>query len=247
MLLRDFAIQPISQSPDLFATLTVADFKHFSWLASKVKYHVSTSLHLTPTQIPLLPCPNAALSPQFPDNLLDDLWPISFPFLPQCRINATAIIHKFGLQFGHPTKLLDEFLCAPLSHCIVCLQNNSNTLHIHLHINGYLHNTDGVHTVQTLILSYLSLVITPMISFDSTTRKQWVAIKNLNCHYYMSTRLACMVRVLQMLGHVSHFAVVNWYNLIFVNDTPPAKFTPGHSFMASMSEEECWNGLMLVL
>lgn len=68
---------------------------------------------------------------------------------------------------------------------------------------------------------------------------------NVHCHYYMTRCLAYMFRVLQMLGHVSHFNLVNWYNMIFVDDTPKTSFKPGQLFTASMSEEVCRHGLML--
>ncbi|EGG07144.1 uncharacterized protein MELLADRAFT_86071 [Melampsora larici-populina 98AG31] len=68
---------------------------------------------------------------------------------------------------------------------------------------------------------------------------------HVHCHYYMTTRLAYMFRVLQMLGHVSHFNLVNWFNMIFVDDSPPPTFTPNQLFTPSMSEEECRHGLVL--
>ncbi|EGG05667.1 uncharacterized protein MELLADRAFT_87891 [Melampsora larici-populina 98AG31] len=256
MLLRDFTIQLINRSPHLSATLTVSDFVRFASLSAEVEHRAGGSLRLSPNQNPVLPFLEEALSVQFPTDLLDDLWQLLFPLLRWCRIDPTLSIRNMGLQQNFTTKLPERFLRAPLSHCVICSKDDAYALHVHSRINGYLHDIDGVHPVQTVILSCSNpkcdTVYRP--SFYTRDSARYYYTKDLGrdmdylhitCHYYMSTRMAYMFRVLQMLGHVSHFNLVNWYNMVFVDETPAATFTPDQLFTPSMSEEVCRNGLML--
>lgn len=256
MLLRDFTIQLTHQSSHLSATLTVADFVQFASLAAEVEHRAGPSLRLTPNQFSVVPFLEESLSVQFPSDLLNDLWRITFPVLRMCRIDTTSLIRDFGLQPNLTTKLPERFLRTPLSHCLVCSKDNPRPLHIHSHLNGYLHDIDGVHPVQTIIHSCSNPECDTMYRPSYYTRDgcryyytkemgRNVDYLHINTHYYMTRRMAYMFRVLQMLAHVSHFNLVNWYNMIFVDETPAALFTPNQLFTPSMSEEECRNGLML--
>ncbi|EGG07352.1 uncharacterized protein MELLADRAFT_77612, partial [Melampsora larici-populina 98AG31] len=229
MLLRDFTIQLISQSPHLSATLTVADFVRFASLAAEVEHRAGVSLRLTPTRIPVLPFLEEALSVQFPFDHLQDLWRMTFPFLHACRMDTTMTIRDLGLQHNFTTKLPERFLRAPLSHCVICSNNNSHALHVHTRLNGYLHDIDGVHPVQTVILSCSNprcdTQYRPSYYTRNSSRYYYTKAMGrdddyvqVNCHYYMTTRMAYMFHVLQMLGHVSHFNLVNWYNMVFVDE-----------------------------
>ncbi|KAH9811984.1 hypothetical protein DFH28DRAFT_1084533 [Melampsora americana] len=259
MLVRDFSRQLNAQSPHLAATLTVGNLVQFATLAAKVQFRAGKSLRLSPTRIPVLQFFQTALPAQPASHLLGDLRRICFPFLNTCRVSPTDLIRKFGLEPSLPNKgkLAERYLRSPLSTCIVCSSpNHQYTLHVHSRINGYLHNIDGVHPVEMVIMNCSNALCDTVYrpSYYSQGGKRYYYTQAMNwdndylhvhCHYYIGRRLAYMFRVLQMLAHVSHFNLVNWYNTIFVDDTPTAIFTPGQLFTASMSEEECRHGLML--
>ncbi|EGF98731.1 uncharacterized protein MELLADRAFT_95478 [Melampsora larici-populina 98AG31] len=215
MLLRDFTLHLITQSPHLSATLTVADFVRFTSLAAEVKHRAGASLRLTATRLPLSTFLDAALSVQFPKQLTGDLWRLLFPLLPMCRINTDTLIREFGTQEDLTPKLPEQFLRSPLSHCIVCTPNHSYPLHVHSCVNGYLHDLDGVHTVQTIVLNCSNPKCTTVYrpsyySQDGCWFYYTEAMGrdrdylHINTHYYMSQRLSYTFRVLQMLGHQFH-------------------------------------------
>ncbi|EGG03688.1 uncharacterized protein MELLADRAFT_89997 [Melampsora larici-populina 98AG31] len=261
MLLRDFTTLLDNQSPSLSTSLTVTDFVRFATLAGEVHHRAGKSLRLSPDRNPVLPFLQSALSMQPTANhLLADLWHLSFPFLRACRIDPGASIRKLGIQLSSPgttnTNMHERFLRSPLSKCIVCTPDQSYVLHVHSRINGYLHDIDGVHTVQTVILNCSNpkcgTVYRPSYYNRDGERLYYTKAMgreddylHVLCHYYMSRRLAYMFRVLQMLAHVSHFNLVNWYNMMFVEDTPAPTFTAGQLFTPSMSEEACRHGLTL--
>ncbi|KAH9806868.1 hypothetical protein DFH28DRAFT_1229943 [Melampsora americana] len=254
MLLRDFVKQLNSESPHLSDTLQVADFLQFAYLASKVHDTAAQSLGLTATRTTVLPFLETVLSPPYSRESMADLWRVTFPYLPDCQIDASALIQQFGLHPQLTNKLPERFLRAPLTKCLLCPQ--AANLHIHSRNNGYLYDTDGCHAIETVILccsnakcgtfyrpSYytqggLRIYYTKEIGRDT-------GFLHIHCHYYMTYRLSNMFRVLQMLAHVSHFNLVNWFNELFVDEIPVATFKANQGFHASMSEEVCRDGLIL--
>ncbi|EGF98698.1 uncharacterized protein MELLADRAFT_95442 [Melampsora larici-populina 98AG31] len=257
MLLRDFVDLMTRDSPRLSATLSVADFVRFVSLAGEVQHRAGQSVRLTPNRNTLLPFLKLALSPHYPHDLLPDLWRLSFPLLDASRINTSAAIRDFGL---HPellgTKMPERFLRAPMSHCTLCSRDHSFALHVHSCLDGYLYDIDGVHAIQTVILCCSNKACGTFYRPSYYTRDDLriyysqemarnTTFLHIHCHYYMTTRMSYMLRVLQMLAHVSHFNLVNWYDQIFVDDTPVHKFIQDQSFTPSMSEEVCRDGLIL--
>ncbi|EGG07599.1 uncharacterized protein MELLADRAFT_85437 [Melampsora larici-populina 98AG31] len=264
MLLRDFVAQLNSQSPQLSATLNVADFVRFATLAAEALHIAGESLRLTSTRFTLIPFLATALSPGYPHDLYSELWRIMFAILPSCRINPSATVRKFGMQEDLTTKLPERFLRAPFSQCLVCCSNgHSHNLHVHSRLNGYLYDVDGVHTIETVILCCSITVVWTADQLCGTFYRPSFYTRDglrhyytnemgrdqdylhVHCHYYMTCRLAYMFRIIQMLAHVSHFNLVNWFNQIFVDDSDVATFTPRQGFTPSLSEEVCRDGLIL--
>ncbi|EGG05647.1 uncharacterized protein MELLADRAFT_87913 [Melampsora larici-populina 98AG31] len=257
MLLRDFVIQLTTQSPHLSATLTVSDFVNFASLAARVQHIAANHLGLTATRNSLvMPFLEAALSPEYPAELMPDLWRLSSPHLSDCQMDPADVIREFGLkhELTDKFKLPERFLRALISNCTVCWQ--SSTLHIHSRVNGYLYNIDGPHAIQTVILhcsneacgtSYRPSYYTRdnMQIYYSETMGHNPDFLHIHCHYYMTRRLSLMFRVLQMLAHVSHFNLVNWYNELFVDEKRVSTFVLNQKFSPSMSEEMCRDGLIL--
>ncbi|EGG11951.1 uncharacterized protein MELLADRAFT_115059 [Melampsora larici-populina 98AG31] len=215
MLLRDFTLELITQYPHLSATLTVGDFVCFATLAAEVEHVAGESLRLSPARFPFAPFFDTALSVPTAHNQMQELWRLSYPVLRECRINPQALIRDFGVQ-QQTTQLPERFLRSPLTKCIICTPNHSYALHVHSRINGYLHDLDGVHTVQTVTLNCSNPACETMYKPSFYTRgaeryyytpdmgrnKDYL---HIHCHYYMSSRLAYTFRVLQMLGqyHIS--------------------------------------------
>ncbi|EGG03045.1 uncharacterized protein MELLADRAFT_90505 [Melampsora larici-populina 98AG31] len=123
-------------------------------------------------------------------------------------------------------------------------------------LDGYLHNINGVHAVQTVILNCSNpdceTMYRPSLYTQEGERYYYTQgmgrdtdYLQIHCHYYMTTRLAYMFRVLKMVGHVSHFNLVNWFNMVFVDKSPPPTFKASQLFSPSMLEEECCHGLIL--
>ncbi|EGG09323.1 uncharacterized protein MELLADRAFT_96278 [Melampsora larici-populina 98AG31] len=252
MLLHDFATHMSFVSPHLTATLTVEDFVRFISLASEVQHRAGTALRLTPKSPPVLPFLSKALDPKFPTHLLQDLWSISFQLLPTTRFDPVAAIRKLGLQSD--PKIAEQYLRAPVSKCLVCPEALSPNLHLHSRLNGYLYNTDGVHPVQTIILDCPRCGASYRPSYYTHTRMRHyytlgmgrdVDILHVHCHYYITNRLAHMLRVIQMLAHVSHFNLTNWFNEVYVENTDVPLFELGQVFSPAMSEVVCLDGLEL--
>ncbi|EGG07413.1 uncharacterized protein MELLADRAFT_85841 [Melampsora larici-populina 98AG31] len=257
MLLRDFVEQLRRESPLLSATLTVPDFVRFVTLAGEVQHCAGQSLRLTPNRNALLPFLEMALSPLYSHDLMPALWRLLFPHLAASTIDTSAAIRKFGL---HPellgTKMPERFLRAPMSHCHLCSRDQSFALHIHSRLDGYLYDIDGVHSIQTVILCCSNKACGTFYRPSYYTRDDLriyysqemgrnTDYLHIHCHYYMTRCLSHMFRALQMLAHVSHFNLVNWFGQIFVDDTPVQTFAPDQSFTASMSEDVCRDGLIL--
>ncbi|EGG00581.1 uncharacterized protein MELLADRAFT_93172 [Melampsora larici-populina 98AG31] len=254
MLLRDFVGLMNKDCPQLAATLTVGDFVRFASLAAKVQKTAGVSLALTPTRTSIIPFLSLALQPQCLDESMVHLWTILFYLLPECLIDSAAAIRDFGLTPALTTKIPEFFLRAPLSHCDICKEKS--TLHVHSRIDGYLYDIDGPHPIQTVILccsnSRCGTYYRPSYYTQDGLRIYYspdmgrnTHFLHIHCHYYMTTRLAFMFRVLQMLAHVSHFNLVNWYNEVFVDGTPIPTFVADQSFTPSMSEEVCRDRLIL--
>ncbi|KAH9808606.1 hypothetical protein DFH28DRAFT_1193006 [Melampsora americana] len=249
MLLRDFVNRLETNSPRLSATLTVADFVRFVSLAGQVQQRAGPSLRLTATRNVLQPFLELALSPSYPTHLMIDLWRLSFPLLGACQIDSLAAIREFGLHPDLTIKMPERFLQAPTSKCFLCSHDRSSALHVHSSQNGYLYDSDGVHAIQTVILRcsskpsyYTRDGLRIYYSQEMGRDEEYL---HIHCHYYMTRRLAYMFRVIQMLAHVSHFNLVNWYDQIFVDDTPVPTFVQNQSFSPSISEEVCRDGLIL--
>ncbi|EGG09598.1 uncharacterized protein MELLADRAFT_95868 [Melampsora larici-populina 98AG31] len=223
MLLTDFPAQMSTTSAHLSTTLTVTDFVRFINLASEVHHNAGIALRLSPHRPTVLPFLTNALAPKFPEHLIKDLWTLTFPIFPSARFDVKAAIRKSGLQF----KLPEHFLRPPVNQCIVCPP--SPNLHVHTRLNGYLYDTDRVHSVQTVIL-------------DCPGRD--VNILHVHCHYYITDRLAHLFRVIQMLAHVSHFNLTNWYNEIYVKDIDDVPHFD-EVYTPAMSEAVCLDALEL--
>ncbi|KAH9823869.1 hypothetical protein DFH28DRAFT_1161758 [Melampsora americana] len=258
-LLRDFVEQLTNHSPHLANTLTVADFVRFASLGGEVQHRAGDSLRLSPSRMPLLDFLASALSPQYPSNLMGDLWLHTFPVLPACRIDVSATIREFGLQpdLKITSKMPEKFLRVPVSHCFLCSSTDkSYALHVHSRTNGYLYDFDGPHAIQTVVLNCSNTkcgtTYRPSYYTQGTLRYYYTPemgrnpeFLHVHCHFYITRRLADMFRVIQMLAHVSHFNLVNWFNTMFVDNSPVPMFTTPQGFSPSMSEETCRDGLIL--
>ncbi|KAH9817679.1 hypothetical protein DFH28DRAFT_962667 [Melampsora americana] len=258
MLLREFLGQLNNKSPQLSETLTVSDFMQFLALAADVQQRAGQSLRLTPTKIPLLPFLQSALSPQYPPELMSDLWQLTFPVLATTQINTPDIIRQLGLHPNLPDKsrLPERFLRAPISKCILCSPDQSYSLHVHSKVHGYLYDIDGAHAIDTVVLSCSnpSCGTAYRPSYYTRDGLRYYYTKDMgrdtdfihiHCHYYMTRQLSFQFRVLQMLAHVSHFNLVNWFNTVYVEDTAVVSFTDIKSITPMMSEEVCRDGLIL--
>ncbi|EGG08034.1 uncharacterized protein MELLADRAFT_85239 [Melampsora larici-populina 98AG31] len=248
MLLIDFVAQMSATSAQLSNTLTVTDFVRFMTLASEVNHIAGNAIRLTPHRPTVLPFLTTALSPKFPDQLIHDLWTLAFPLLPSARFDPKGAIRSLGLQF----KLPEKFLRPPVSRCIVCPA--ARNLHVHMRLDGYLFDTDGVHTVQTVILDCPGCGSTFCPSYYTTDKHRHyytlaqgrdVEILHVHCHYYMTNRLGHLFRVIQMLAHVSHFNLTNWYNEIYVENMDVPQFGSAQVFTPALSEAVCLDGLEL--
>ncbi|EGG02342.1 uncharacterized protein MELLADRAFT_91438 [Melampsora larici-populina 98AG31] len=247
MLLIDFVAQLSTTSAHLSTTLTVTDFVRFITLASEVHHNAGIAMRLTPHRPTVLPFLTSALSPTFPNHLIIDLWTLTFPLLPWTRLDPKAAIRLLGLQF----KLPKRFLRPPVSQCVIC--PNSPNLHVHTRLNGYLYDTDGLHSVQTVILDCPGCGASYRPSYYTTAKTRHyytlamgrdVDILHVHCHYYITNRLGHLFRVIQMLAHVSHFNLTNWYNEIYIEDLVDVPnfdevYTP------AMSEAVCLDALKL--
>ncbi|EGG03754.1 uncharacterized protein MELLADRAFT_89839 [Melampsora larici-populina 98AG31] len=255
MLLRDFVHQMDAKTPQLSATLTVKDFVRFASLTAKVQQVAGESLRPTPAQTTaVMPFLISALLTQIPEHLMGELWRLAFTHLPGCDIDTSAALRLCGLSPDLTNKLPEQFLRAPLLICICCPE--ASALHIHSRLDGYLYDTDGTHAVQTVILCCSNPTCGTFYRPSYYTKDGFQIYYSqamgrepnylhIHCHFYMTCRLAYMFQVIQMLAHVSHFNLVNWYNQIFVEDTPIAHFDPNQKFTPSMSEEVCRDGLII--
>ncbi|EGG07826.1 uncharacterized protein MELLADRAFT_85397 [Melampsora larici-populina 98AG31] len=248
MLLIDFIGQMSETSPHLIATLTVTDFVQFFTLASEVNHVAGQAISLTAHRPTVLPFLTTALSTQVPEHLMNDLWTLVFPLLPLAPFDPKSAIRTFGLQF----KLPEKFIRPPVSQCLVCPA--SRNLHVHTRLNGYLFDTDGVHPVQTVILDCPGCGATYRPSYYTTAKTRHyytlnqgrdVNILHVHCHYYLTNRLGHLFRVIQMLAHISHFNLTNWYNEIYVEDSRVPQFDSAQTCTPTMSERVCLDGLEL--
>ncbi|KAH9822266.1 hypothetical protein DFH28DRAFT_833348, partial [Melampsora americana] len=136
MLLTDFVAHLTNITPQLSTIFTVSDFVRFMSLAAKVQHTAGQGLQLTPTHFaPIIPFVMAALKLEFPSNLIQQIWTIAFDLLPSSCINPKSSIQQIGLLHNHHDfKLAEQYLCFPVSRCLVC--KRSPNLHVHSHLNG---------------------------------------------------------------------------------------------------------------
>ncbi|EGG10837.1 uncharacterized protein MELLADRAFT_93380 [Melampsora larici-populina 98AG31] len=247
MLLHNFVAHIANTSPQLSATLTVADFVQFISLASEVQHSAGVALRLTSNRS-VLAFLTTALTPQFANHLMQDLWSLSFPYLT-C-FDPVGAIRTFGHHSDLTTPIHERYLRPPVSHCLACPK--ACKLHVHTRLNGYLFDTDGVHTVQTVILDCpgCNAMYRPSYYTHNGMRHYCTlqmgrddTILHVHCHYYITNRLGHLFRVIQMLAHVSHFNLTNWYNEIYVEEVDIPQFNKG--FSPAMSEAVCLDGLEL--
>ncbi|EGG07428.1 uncharacterized protein MELLADRAFT_85817 [Melampsora larici-populina 98AG31] len=248
LLLTDFVAQMAATSPHLSTTLTVTDLVRFITLASELHQTAGKAIRLTPHKPTVLPFLTTALSPQLPNHLISDLWTLAFPLLNSAPFEPKVAIRTFGLQF----KLPERFIRPPVTQCLVCPA--SRNLHVHTRLNGYLFDTDGVHSVQTVILDCPGCGTPYRPSYYTTAKTRHyytlamgrdVEILHVHCHYYITNRLGHMFRVIQMLAHVSHFNLTNWYNEVYVEDSDVPQFDSGQVYTPAMSEAVCLDSLEL--
>ncbi|EGF97235.1 uncharacterized protein MELLADRAFT_86510 [Melampsora larici-populina 98AG31] len=235
-------------SAHLSTTLTVSDFVRFVSLVSEVHHNAAVSLRLTPNRTTVLPFLTTALSPSFPNHLMNDLWALTLSLLPSTRFDSKAAIRTIGLQF----KLPERFLRPPVSQCLAC--PTARNLHVHTRLNGYLYDTNGVHSVQTVILdcpgcgaSYRPSYYTSagFRHYYTLPMGRDIEILHVHCHYYITNRLGHLFRIIQMLAHVSHFNLTNWFNEIYVEDANVPQFDAAQVFTPAMSEAVLLDGLEL--
>ncbi|EGG09917.1 uncharacterized protein MELLADRAFT_95290 [Melampsora larici-populina 98AG31] len=181
---------------------------------------------------------------------MNDLWSLSFPWLASTPFDPIGSIRAFGLQSNLTTKIPERFLRAPVSQCVICPK--AHNLHVHSRLDGYLYDTDGVHSVQTVILDCPGCGATyrPSYYTNAGFRHYYtldmgrdVEILHVHCHYYITNRLCHQFRVIQMLAHVSHFNLTNWYNELHVEDSDVPQFGSAQGFSPSMSEAVCLDAL----
>lgn len=254
MLLLDFVAHLNAFSPNLITTLTVADFVRFMSLASEVQHTAGLAMRLSPTRLPITSFLSAALNPTFPQHLIASLWRFSFDLLPACRISPTALIREIGLQPDLNNKVCERYMRSPVTNCLVC--PSAPRLRVHSRLDGYIFDSDGVHTAETLIMNCpgkkCNTFYRPSYYTSQGNRCYYTSamgrdpeILHVHCHFYMTRRLAMMFRSIQMLAHVSHFNIVNWFNQTYVDDLNIPRFSNDQAFSPAMSDAVCSDGLDL--
>ncbi|EGF97429.1 uncharacterized protein MELLADRAFT_85366 [Melampsora larici-populina 98AG31] len=254
MLLTEFVAHLTRTTPQLGTTLTVADFVRFMLLASEVQHSAGQGLRMQSYRLPVAHFFLAALKPDFPHDLIHNIWRLAFDLLPSSRIDASASVRDLGVQPNIPS-VAERYLRAPVSKCLVC--PSSPNLHVHSRLNAYVFDSDGVHTAETTILrcpeKQCGTTYRPSYYTKNSLRCYYTMdmgrlpdILHVHCHYYMTRRLHHMIRGIQFLAHVSHFNIVNWYNRTFVNESHIPLFSTNQAFSPAMSEATCSDGLDLL-
>ncbi|EGG08612.1 uncharacterized protein MELLADRAFT_84734 [Melampsora larici-populina 98AG31] len=255
MLLTEFVAHLTRTTPQLSTTLTVGDFVRFMSLASEVQQRAGQGLRLRSYRLPVAKFFLAALKPAFLHPLIRSLWSLAWDILPSARIDSTTSIRELGVETDNTSKVAEQYLRAPVSRCLVC--PNTPKLHVHSRLNAYVFDSDGVHTAETTILRCPDTKCATSYRPSYYTREGLRCYYNISlgrdpdilqvhCHYYMTRRLHHMLRGIQLLAHVSHFNLVNWYNRTFFNECNIPQFASDQAFSPAMSEAVCSDGLDLL-
>ncbi|EGG12306.1 uncharacterized protein MELLADRAFT_89176 [Melampsora larici-populina 98AG31] len=247
MLLHEFVSLLAQDFPLLHSTLHVCDFTRFVTLAAEVTARVQGTLSKEhETIIPFL---RNALKLALPNDLCYHLWHTTRHLLSAGHVEPGLLIQLHGYQPDLP--IPEHFLVCPTKHCLTC--STPHKLHIRSRIDGYLYDVDGVHTIGIVTLkcpgcstcywpSYYSKdKIRTYYSSRFGRNKQTFQV---SCHFFMTHRLAELLREGAMLAHISNFNLANLFNRCYVDRVttiPPLTSAP--TILPDLSEVTCRDAL----
>lgn len=222
MLLCDFVSALAQDYPLLHSTLELRDFTRFVTLAAEVTDRIQGTLSKEEhTVVPFL---RKALNLALPTELCHHLWRSTRPLLNASLVQPALLIQQYGYQPDLPVQIPENFLVSPIKDCLVCPKPHK--LHIRSRIDGYVYDVDGVHTTGIVTLkcpgcathyrpSYYSK--DGIRTYYSTNHGRNQQTFQVSCHFFMTHRLAELLREGTMLAHISNFNLANLFNRCYVD------------------------------
>ncbi|KAG0149434.1 hypothetical protein CROQUDRAFT_14052, partial [Cronartium quercuum f. sp. fusiforme G11] len=188
---------------------------------------------------------------------LSQLWFWTYRSFPLAFIDPPSLIAQWGIpQRGQPDNaitILQLTLLLPVRYCLTCDMDQQYELKSKEQLYAYLYDCNGFKSVQ--YLTYYSDGTTCGMTFRPSyysrhgmhfyyTTDKGMSDKyfQVSQHYFMSHAMAHQHNMLQMLGHLSVFTMVNSYNSSFATGGEPNVF-PDEKFGPQLSAHICLHGL----
>ncbi|EGF97171.1 uncharacterized protein MELLADRAFT_73747, partial [Melampsora larici-populina 98AG31] len=246
MLLVEFATRLNDHHPQLAKILTLPNLIHFVNLASEVYQRANKALKLSSVDTRIIPFLHLALSLPIEIGDYEALWNLTFASLPAAHNDPVALIRTHGLDPSLKPKVYEKYFIPPISQCFKCNRRSAHSLVQRPRRNGYLYDLDGIHSAEFHTWACLDCktYYRPSYYTHEKVRHYYTPDQGMDplhyqvhCHFGFSHRLAQAFWQSQMLGHTSHFNLVNLFNLTYFNGQQVPKHPEAVSISPKISQE----------
>ncbi|EGG01794.1 uncharacterized protein MELLADRAFT_91869 [Melampsora larici-populina 98AG31] len=248
MLLHEFVTALNQNYPLLHSTLEVHDFTRFVALAAEVANRAKGLLS-NEAQI-ITPFLRKALHLSLSKEMCYNLWHATYPLFTATHIQPGLLIQRHGYQPDLSVKIPEYYLVSPVKHCLTCPKPHK--LHLRSRIDGYLYDVDGVHTIGIVTLKCPGCPTYYRPSYYSKNRVRTYYSSNLgrnqetyqvSCHFFMTHRLAELLREGTMLAHISNFNLANLFNRCYVDRLSLPSLDGAPTIQPDLSDITCRDAL----